>query len=176
MTGIVRREWAFALSLASFCALCVGCGWKPQTDQERVIAEAYTAIAAHDWAAFEKHTVTPSDIINRQQGVSRFERSQTFAGSVLKPEEMKVLHEQFDLAVAGGAGQVDFASAKIIAVTETDSGELELLSGGPASYVIFTLTVKDDSGADVTNLKPRFVLTPHGSFWNILALDFTDPE
>lgn len=158
--------------LLVLCLVAAACAWKPKSDQERVIAEAFHAIAANDWATFEKHLITPGELINRQQGVSPFERSQTFAGGVLAPEERKARRAQFDRAVAGGDGQIDFATAKIAGIREVESMSFELLTGEEVSYTVYIAVVKTAAGEQVDTLAPAFVLTADGSFWKILALDF----
>ena len=181
---MIKRRGQWRCRAAVFCwvsSLMLGCGSKnPQSgaskEQERLLEKASAAIKANDWAAYSRLTITPADLSMAREGVTGLKQRQTYQGSVLKPEQEKAQKEQFEKAVAGGEGLIDFRNAKYVSAGGiAGTGSLELLTGGDVPFTSFYLRIKvSGETKDTKDLAPLFVVVDYKGTPRILALAFPE--
>jgi hypothetical protein len=181
MIAAVAALTAGALGLA-------GCGRKKAGEdggstssssrESQVLAQAFEAIKNNDWASYQSLTLTTADIMMQRNKVSAFQQSQTYAGGVLKKEEIARQEAEFHKAVEGGPGRIDFAAAQFAGPGRLiDSGSAELLEGGSYNYWMYSLRLKVDGvEIDSAELQPLFVLADGGSGPKIISLIFAPEE
>ena len=146
-----------------------GCS-SPTSSPEALVKSAFKAVKANDWQAYAPLIITTADFILKENKVSKFKQKLTYAGEILKPEEIALHKKQFGWAAAGGEGIVDFRQAKFEAATLIASGEQELLDGEVIPVSLYAVTLKGT--AVPTALSPRFVVVSWGTTYRLLTLRF----
>jgi hypothetical protein len=141
-----------------------------------LIKEAFTAIKKNDWAAYSRLTVTAADFMLRENKIGPFEEKQSYAGSVLKPEEIQSQRAQFESAVEGGDGLIDFRNAEFVALGSiVEKGDHPLLTGGSVPFVAYSVRINvDGKEFDSRELSPRFVVVKWGHKPRLLRLLFNE--
>ncbi len=179
-----RREPGFDLRYSVACILrmvilvlvgagCAGClGFGTSSPTDTLLEEAFAGIKADDWQRFQKLTITPADFMIRDMGLSAFKAPQSYAGGVLRPRQRDEQRRQFDEAVRGGPGLIDFQrSAYVGPGSLLDSGTRRVANNGSYSYEIWSITIETGEGeVDTTELFPRFTIVKWGDEWRILGL------
>ena len=174
------------LQILSYCAALilmnvalVGCETHKSMDRaEYTLERAFEALKERDWEGFSKLTVTGADLINQANGVGRFERGQSYAGAVLKPEEISKLRAGFDRTGSGGQHMIDFKNAEFVSIgSAIRSGDWPLLSGDSVPYTLYSLKIRSGGKElDTRELDPAFYVVRFGSFYKIIGLSFADEE
>lgn len=151
-----------------------GCSARPVTE-EILLEQAFGAIKDKNWEEYNKLTVTYADFLLKGEKTGRFEERINYAGSVLKPEEQASQREQFDRAMAGGKGQIDFQRARFLSagVVILES-RMELLNEGDnVPFKIYSLKVRvDGNDTDTRLLSPHFTVVPWEGEYRLLRLEF----
>ena len=151
-----------------------GCSSRPVTE-EILLEQAFGAIKDKDWEGYNKLTVTYADFLLKGEKTGRFEERINYAGSVLKPEEQTSQGEQFDRAVAGGEGQIDFQRARFLSAgTVILESRMELLNEGDnVPFKIYSLKLRVDSNeTDTRLLSPHFTVVPWEGEYRLMRLEF----
>jgi hypothetical protein len=143
----------------------------PTASPEAVVEAAYAAIKAGDWEAYSDLTVTSADFILKEQGMqSKLKGQGSFAGAVLKPEEQQAQREQFERALAGGEGLIDFKLREFGRAHLAARGFEETLSGSEIPISAYLVSVAGETRP--TQDGPSFVVAQWGSFYKVLRLTF----
>jgi hypothetical protein len=162
---------------AAVCVLLLtlcGCS-KPTQSPERLVEAAFAAIKANDWKAYAPLTITSADIMLTRDKVSPMQAKMSYAGDVLKPEEQKRHRAQFDKAVSGGPGVIDFGKVKFQRAVKVAAADQELWNGSSVSVVFYGVALKGGTG-DVSQLDPGFSVVQFGDGYRLLALVFRPQE
>jgi len=168
----IRMPLAFA-ALASVLVLGACERQDPTASAEGVVEAAYAAIKANDWDAYSKLTVTSADFILKENNAqSQFKQKSSYVGSQLKPEEQRRQKQEFQRAVAGGEGQIDFQTHKFEKAHLAAQGNEELLNGSTIPVSAYLVAAEGQSAP--SQEPPGFVVVPWGSFYKVLRLTFPD--
>ena len=177
---VVRLGSALGVVFA-ICAMMAGCKSKESSpgaskEQERLLKKAFAAIEDNDWEAYSHLTITTSDFSMERQGITGFKKGESYQGSVLKPEQEKKQKAQFEKAVAGGEGIIDFKNAKFVSAGGfTAKGTQELVSGGEIAVTSCFLRIKVSGEKKAReDLAPLFNLVDWKGVPRILALAFAE--
>lgn len=112
-----------------------------------------------------------ADIMLAQDKVSPMKAKQGFAGGVLKPEQIKAHHDQFDKAVAGAPEVIDFRQASFDRAVKMAAASQELLNGNTVPVVFYGVAIKGGNG-QVSQLDPGFSVVEWSGGYRLLALVF----
>jgi hypothetical protein len=172
-----RGGWGAATAVALLLAAAAcsekgGAQSRPAAgeDEEAALRQAFEAIAAGDFAAFQRSAVTSADIGMGEAKLGR--GSGSYAAGSLKNTQVQKQKEQFERAVAGGAGQIDFKSSRFVgAGTLVSSGAEQALPQGSYPFDIYSLVVeKGGSSFDTKELTPRFKMAKWNGEWRVMRL------
>ena len=137
-------------------------------------AKLFAAIKANNWGAFEPLTITSADFTLKRMNLSPVQAKQSYAGASLRPNLIAKLRTDFNRAVAGGAGQIDFRQAFFVGLGPvTASGNLSDIQNESIPFTTYSLKI--DTGGrviDATDLTPRFVVVPWEKGLRLLKLEF----
>ena len=150
-----------------------GCTLGPDKTEEGLLEKAFDAIREGSWEGYSRWTITTSDFILKEQGMQgAFKEKQSFAGGVLKKEDKERARQDFQRAVAGGPGLIDFKKATFVGKgTLLHAGHEDTLSGGSIPVQVFSLRIKSDGKVvDTKDLGPHFVLTRWNGRFRVLRL------
>lgn len=167
----MQRTRGFAAVLAALLSL-LACT-KPTSSPEALVKTAFAAIKNNDWSAYAPLTITTADFMLKENKVSKFKEGQTYAGSMLRPEEQKQQKEQFQKAAAGGTTILDFRQAKFDRAVQVASGNQELLTGGPIPVAVYAVAL-DGGGGQASQLDPGFVVVEWNRTYRLLGLRFRE--
>ncbi len=150
--------------------------------EEKLLRECFKTIRKNDWESFTRIVVTPSDIMSKSMGVKRnpLTDSMTYAGGVLRPEEIAQLRVSFDRAVKGGDGQIDFPNSRFVGLGKKliDGTALDGSEGGGSipmpSYSIRVKSNGEEFDTADAELFPIFTLVSWNNEWRMFALEFGD--
>lgn len=144
----------------------------PGGERAELLREAFEAIAANDYDAFRRLTITSADI--GMSGAKIGPGRGSYSAGSLKPEQEKRQREQFGRAVAGGSGQIDFRGSRFVgAGTLVSSGAEPALPQGSYAFDVFSLVVEKDGAAiDTRQLVPRFKVVKWRGEWRLMRLVF----
>ena len=151
-----------------------GCSALPVTE-EILLEQAFGAIKDKNWEEYHKLTVTYADFLLKGEKTGRFEERINYAGSVLKPEEQASQREQFDRAMAGGEGQIDFQRGRFLSAGAVIlESRMELLNEGDnVPFKIYSLKVRvDGNDTDTRLLSPHFTVVPWEGEYRLMRLEF----
>lgn len=149
------------------------CSGRPTTE-EKLLEQAFNAIKKEDWDAYGTLTVTYADFLLKAQSINAFHEKNSYDGGVLKPEQLKQQREEFEIAVQGGEGIIDFKNADFISPGNVvHAGSLEALEGPAIPYKIYSLKVKSP-GSSLTHDYPRFMVVRWNEEFRIMKLEFPD--
>ena len=162
--------------LVSFALASVCCGTRPSSPEEELIRDAFNAIKKNDWKAYSKLTITTADFMLKEHEAGPFEEKQSYAGSILKPEEIERQRLEFDRAVAAGKGIIDFRKAQFVSLGATkETTSEELLTGSTISTTTHSVRIRlDGKETDSRELDPLFVTVKWGDEPRLLRLRFRD--
>jgi len=169
MRHIVCRA-AVCVLLLTLC----GCS-KPTASPERLVEAAFAAIKANDWKAYAPLIITSADIMLTRDKVSPMQAKMSYAGDVLKPEELKRHRAQFDKAVSGGPEVIDFGKVNFKRAVRVSAADQELWNGSSVSVVFYGVALKGGTG-DVSQLDPGFSVVQFADGYRLLALVFRPQE
>jgi hypothetical protein len=144
---------------------------KPTASPEQLVAAAFAGIKANDWKAYAPLTITSADIMLTRDKVSPMQAKMSYAGDVLKPEELKRHRAQFDRAVAGAPEVIDFQKMTFQRAIKVAGADQELWNGSSVSVVFYGVALKGGNG-DVSQLDPGFSVVQFGDGYRLLALVF----
>lgn len=164
---------AFCRLLALVCTtVLVGCSPALSPD-EQVVSEAFTALKSRNWAAYKKLTVTSADFVLKAQGLSPFASGQSYAGSVLRPEEKLAQKSDFERATSGSVQLLDRGRADLAGVSKAGAFEKELLVGGRLPVRVYRVILRVD-GKIVPDGRgmPRFLIVDWNKEPRLLGLAF----
>ncbi len=150
------------------------CSSRPTTE-EALLEQAFDAIKENDWEAYQKLTITYADFLLKAQKTSRAEEQMSYAGGVLKPEELQSQREQFDRAVAGGEGQIDFRRTEFIGAGPVFlESTMELLTAEEkVPFKIYALKIAEGGmQRETRDLFPRFTVVPWEGEYRVMRLEF----
>jgi len=172
------KSWHYAvfliLSLGAAAYLFFATGYA--SPQERVVARAFAAIQKNDLDAYAELTVTMADFEMLKNKINVFGEGLTYAGKVVKPEEQERQREEFEKAVTGGPGIIDFKKARFVGLSDkVKRGAREMLSGGEVPYEVYSVIIElDGRRIDTGGMRPRFVVVEYYDDYSILGLSFKD--
>jgi len=152
-----------------------------KVDDGQLLEQVYAAFRAGDLAGYQKVTVTPADFLALSQVDELAEQQeratgrkpnivgrkmiagQTYAGSVLVPEQRKLQEDDFRKVLAGGPGFIDFKAMTFKGVgTLVTSDSIPNLEGPPIPVRVFSVRVEGPDGElDTKALAPLFVVTDY---------------
>lgn len=167
-----------------FLVLLIGLGlWigspPKNSTPEELLETVFSAIRKDDWETYEKVSITYADIFQKMthSQVSPFKQKMTYAGGVLKPEEMKRHRENFDRARRGAADQLDFSACRFVAEgTLIFEGTVWDEGDEPISASTYSIIVEMDGDEfDSKEFSPLFTLVPWNRRWRIYSLEFAEP-
>ncbi len=160
--------------LLFFLIACLSSACSRATPQEVLLEKAFVALQKNDYENFKKLTITLADFELKRTKGGPFAKSQSYAGQVLKPEQVQAQRDQFKRATAGGPGCIDFKASKFIGIDTADQVTREpLLTGDPITCTVYSLKIKTTGAvADTKSLDPLFVVTSWGDQCRILELRF----
>jgi hypothetical protein len=167
--------------LSSLLLLC-GCpdGLKNGTE-EQLLQSCFTAIQKNDWESYARMTITSADIMQKMLGInlSPSKTKPSYLSGILKPEEMKRHREDFDRAVLGGRGFIDFKRSKFLSpgsiVWQGDAAKA-LEEGGIPSRTYSLWIQTPEASLDSVNLYPLFTIVCWEGKWRLLALTYIDTD
>lgn len=149
-----------------------GCG---PTAEERLLHNACLALKAQDWDAYSRLTITEADYLLRQNRLDGPEAEGTFAEDSLRPGQIALLRSQYDRAVRGGPGQLDFSRCRYVYPELSRERVLETLSGEAVEVQEYRVEIEmDGPKRSAPGLGPVFVLARWEKGWRILALRYHD--
>ncbi|HLF20715.1 MAG TPA: hypothetical protein VI704_07980 [Bacteroidota bacterium] len=152
----------------------VGCAGRPTTE-ERLLEQAFDAIKNDDWDAYNSLTITFADFLLKAQNINMFNEKNSYAGGVLKPEQLRQQQEEFQIAVEGGPAFIDFRNSDFVSSGNVvHSGSLEALDGPDIPYKIFSVRV-NIAGSPSSFSYPRFMVVPWNKEFRIMKLEFPAP-
>lgn len=159
-----------ALLLVLLSVGLTGCG---PTPQEKLIHDACLALKAQDWDAYFDLTITEADYLLRQNRIDAPGGQGTFAGESLRPEQLAELRAQYDRAVWGGPGQLDFSRCRYVFPTLEREQVRTTLSGERYQVQEYRVEIEmDGPERSAPGLDPVFVLARWDDGYRILALRF----
>jgi len=146
------------------------CSSRPTTE-ERLLEQAFNAIKRNDWEVYSALTITYADFLMKAQHINAFNEKNSYAGGVMKPEQVKQQQEEFRAAVNGGAGVIDFKSSEFVSPGKVvHSGSLEGMEGPRIPYKIFEVVAKPSGGASNPRY-PRFMIVIWDDEFRIMKLE-----
>jgi hypothetical protein len=168
---MLKRSWQ--VGLICLTGLLIGCAAAPDED---VVKKAFTAIKANDWETYSQLTITAADFMQQQAGIGMAQEQLSYIGTTVKPQQQQKQRQQFERAVAGEPGTIDFARVKFLGLGEPiERGTHPLLTGGEMPYTVYVPRLAiDGKELDGHSLVPRIVLVQVGEAFRILELDYGD--
>jgi hypothetical protein len=155
-----------SLCIASSCIIR-----EPDESPQMLFKTSFKAIKKNDWSSFSKYVLTMADILQKQMGVkmSKFKQKQSYAGGVLKPEQMKSMKVLFEKAQRNGPRMIIFKESKF-------AGIGTLLDGHPDDKkrgALYSIRIKiNGEEIDSKDMYPLFLIMPWEGSWRILDLIF----
>ena len=150
------------------------CTSRPTTE-ERLLEQAFDAIKNDDWDTYSSLTITYADFLLKVQNTNVLNEKNSYAGGVLKPEQLRQQQEEFQLAVKGNPVFIDFRNSDFVSSGNVvHSGSLEALDGPDIPYKIFSIQVKV-AGSPSSLSYPRFMVVPWNEEFRIMKLEFPAP-
>lgn len=151
------------------------CASRPASE-ERLLEQAFDAIKNDDWDTYSSLTITYADFLLKAQNINAFNEKNSYAGGVLKPEQLRQQQEEFQLAVKGGPAFLDFRNSDFVSPgSVAHSGSLEALDGPDIQYKIYSVQAKTAGGPSSSSY-PRFMVVPWNKEFRIMKLEFPAPE
>ena len=149
-------------------------GRGPARDAGTLLRQACEALRDGDWNRYRLLTITHADFLMKNQGF----KSELGYAATLRQEAQARLHKQFDAAVAGGAGRIDFRRAAYVGPgTLLRQETSDLLDGAAVPLRIYSVRIRlDGAELDTKDLYPRFVLAKWGEGERIYDLEFPPEE
>jgi hypothetical protein len=146
-----------------------GCRSDPR---EELLREVFAALGDRDARRFQARATTLADFDLEAQGVSPFKAGMTYAGSVLRPEEESAQRAQFEQALRGGPGCIDFSRDRFAGLgTLLAEGTQETLGGTLVPYQVYSVRIRrGGEEIDARDLHPRFAITPRSGGFRMLGL------
>lgn len=147
-----------------------GCGPSPS---EKTIHLACQALKAQDWEAYSRLTITEADFMMVENNISESEADQSFAGSSLRPKQRQHLREQYEQAIQGCDGCLDFSRCLYVFPTLSATSTITTLGGDDVILEEYILTIEmDGPETSAPGLGPYFILVPWEDEVRILSLRF----
>jgi hypothetical protein len=172
--GSARKAFVILSAFIVVSVGTIGCTSRPTTE-EALLEQAFDAIKENDWEAYQKLTITYADFLLKAHKTSRVEEQMSYAGDVLKPEELQSQREQFDRAVAGGKGQIDFRRTEFLGAGPVFlESMMELLTAEEkVPFKIYALKIAEGGmQRETRDLFPRFTVVPWEGEYRIMRLEF----
>ncbi|WP_156804795.1 hypothetical protein [Synechococcus sp. PCC 6312] len=120
-------------------------------------------------------TITSADFVLDEYDAGHFQEKMSYVGQVLKPEELEIQASQFQRAVAGGEGYINFQQSKFLGSRLLEEGNYELISGSMIQYQTYSLILETNGQKqDSETLQPQFVITPWKKQYRLLGLKFAN--
>ena len=151
-----------------------GGGKAKRSAEEKLLAEAFSALKAKDWEAFSALTVTTADYDMKEMNTPPLLERQTFSGGVMKPEQQMQIRDQFTAVVDEEVeGTIQFDKAEFVSKGKVVmQGAVESLSGQMIPYRVYSIRIEvDGETIDTRDMSPRFVIVKFNGRPRILALD-----
>lgn len=146
--------------------LLSACGPLPGNTPESTAQFLCDALVDNDAENYQRYTVTSADFILRDEGLtSPFKQQMSYAGKVLKPEEIARQQEEFRRA----AGQLSGLSCRDVQSRGSESRER--LDGGMIEVSLFAAVTKQGPLE-----APLFEIVRWGSEYRLLGLQFPDEK
>lgn len=168
-------------------ALAAGCDYLPSMkkgpatptpSEERIVREAFEALKEKNLQRFEGTTITTADFIMRDNGLNDFHDQASYAGSVLKPQEVDQQSEDY-FAVINASGErcIDFSSATFVSLgTAVRTDSFESGDGKKIPYNEWSIVIKTGGREiDTKDLSPRFKTVEWNGAHRILGLALGEP-
>ena len=148
----------------------------PISSEEGLLENVFNALKDEDWEAFQKLTITYADFLLRKQKINAFMEQQSYAGGVLKPEEMNKQRKQFEQTIRDKKNQIDFKNASFISLGSLiNESSLELLVSDENIFTkTYSLIIQiNDQIIDSKNLFPTFTIVRWYEEYRLLNLNFS---
>jgi hypothetical protein len=150
-----------------------GCS-RSNSSEESLLENVFNALKDEDWEAFQKLTITYADFLLREQKINVFMEKQSYAGGVLKPEEMNKQRKQFEQTIRDKKNQINFKNTSFSSLGSLiNETSLELFSDENIFTKTYSLRIQiNDQIIDSKNLFPTFTIVRWYEEYRLLNLNF----
>lgn len=171
---MMKFSTSVLLLLLAFCLTgCPGSS-SPLKQRETLLRQTFQAMKQNDWQNYSKLTITTADYDLKQSSVSPAKAKQSYAGGVAKPRMQEQQKADFQEAVTGGEGIIDFRNAQFVSIgSALDQGTISSLNGVQIPYTTYSLMLKI-AGQEIDSkaLKPVFTVVEWQDEHRLLNLQF----
>lgn len=137
--------------------ILLGCDQGVMDRPEKTVAAAFAALRVGDWERYRATTITMADYMLDANQVNQFKAKDSFAGGVLKPNQVRALKQQFELVTTGQLDSLDFKGVVFAGLgKELERGTYDALTGGKVPYVVYAVRLKDDATDGYEQTKPPY--------------------
>lgn len=142
---------------------------------DELVETCFNCIRGRDWETYSAMTITVAEIAEALAAKSGAKKPENrLMRDVLRPGQEKALRAEYDRALTGMLGQIDFNKSEFAGLGAVVDPPRRFGSD-PKGPLMTAYSVKLKSGAAVTDskaLSPHFVVVPWEGKWRLLALKY----